>query len=111
MNDPLSTYFLDASKVVYVDYESGMDISSCGTLSTPCKTISMGVRVVKDFGKIFLLGNQYLNETVKVTKNVSISAFGNKSISIINGAKIQHTFEVKAPEGSKTARPKSNVIS
>ena len=45
-------------------------------------TLLMGVMKVKDSGTTFIVGKQYLNQTINLTKNITIAGYGNTSASI-----------------------------
>ena len=54
----------------------------------------MGVKRVKDPGKVYIHGKQYINETIELIKSVSIYGFDNKTATIFNYASLDHTFKI-----------------
>ena len=51
----------------------------------PCKSLSRAVELVNRNGKIVLTGEQKLNETISISKNITIEGLAREHMSVITG--------------------------
>ena len=78
-----------------MDYNRGSDISSCGNLTTPCKTLSVAVeRVSAAGGTVVIHGNQTLEVPVVVTKRLKIKGANGTTITQKKPGSELYAFEI-----------------
>ena len=78
---------------VYLDTKVGSDTSHCGSLTTPCKTLSKGVQQVAGYGKVYVSGTHYIRSPIKITKNLEIIGRNGASLIRKRGVRLDHVFE------------------
>ena len=72
---------------VYVNRIKGSNHISCGTSRLPCKDLTTGVKQVHSFGTVLVIGEQYIQETVNITKHVFIrNVHMGNAIVVSNGS-------------------------
>ena len=81
-----------------MDAWGGEDLSSCGSLHSPCKTLRMGVEQVGANGTVYINGTQSVNSTINIDKNIAIHGLNGASIIIpllsSHYEKVFHVFKV-----------------
>ena len=71
--------------------DAGLNSERCGTTNNPCKTLRYGVRKVKASGNLYLRGNQTVDRTIVLKRNITIIGVG----ALINSSKDLYVFQTK----------------
>ena len=65
---------------MWVDDEQGSENSNCGQSSSPCKTLSLALQKSSDHDLIKIRGQQFVDESIKMARNVTFQGIGDASI-------------------------------
>ena len=77
---------------MHVDNVKGLDDDTCGRPAHPCKTLMKGIKQIRKHGRVYIIGDQYLSETIEMTNSLIISGVGNTTVNIFNNGTLQNAF-------------------
>ena len=82
-----SCFISDQLDIVYVNELTGTNEALCGTTwTTPCKDLSEGISRTKEYGIVYIMGNQHLLHTIVLKKSINIRSDIGKEKGKLSGS-------------------------
>ena len=93
-------YILELDDYVYVDALTCINNDTCGDTTTPCKDLSAGVEISKEFGSV--IGDQHLRSTIVLSKSINITSDDLYQGRILSNGSLDFAFALLCADPTVT---------